>query len=234
MRNPERLDDLTHEVGETVREVVDSIKPRLRGWLHAATWPLMLAAFIVLVSLTPGSTLKWGAIAFMASALLLFGVSAVYHTGSWSPRIHSWLRRFDHANIFLLIAGSYTPFALILLDRGEAAVLLTLVWAGAVLGVLFRVCWVGAPRWLYVPVYLALGWAAVFWMGDFAEAASAAVLVLMVVGGLLYSLGGVVYGFKRPDPFPRWFGFHEVFHSLTIAAFAAHYTGVSIASYSLR
>lgn len=234
MGNHERVDDLTSEVGDRIREAVDEIKPRLRGWLHAVTWPLALAAFVVLIVLAPGSRSRWGAVAFMASALLLFGVSALYHTGSWSPRIHAFLKRFDHANIFLLIAGSYTPFALILLDRGEATVLLSLVWAGAVLGVLFRVFWVDAPRWLYVPIYLALGWAAVFWMGDFAQAASAAVLVLMIAGGLLYSLGGVVYGLRRPDPFPRWFGFHEVFHTLTIAAFATHYVGVSIASYSMR
>ncbi|MGH3424457.1 MAG: PAQR family membrane homeostasis protein TrhA [Nocardioidaceae bacterium] len=234
MTNHERVDSLATEVGDRVRDAVDEIKPRLRGWLHAATWPLALAAFVVLIVLTPGLTLKLGAAAFMASTLLLFGVSAVYHTGRWSPRIHSLLKRFDHANIFVLIAGSYTPFALLLLDRGQATVLLSLVWAGATIGVLFRVFWLDAPRWLYVPVYIALGWAAIFWMDDFARTASTAVLVLMIAGGALYSLGGVVYGFKRPDPFPRWFGFHEVFHSLTIAAFVAHYTGVSIATYTLR
>ena len=108
------------------------------------------------------------------------------------------------------------------------------VWTGAVLGVLFRIFWNDAPRWLYTPIYVALGWAAVFYFGDFVDTASTAVLVLMAVGGGLYTLGGVVYGIKRPDPFPRWFGFHEVFHTLTIAAFVTHYVGVSIATYSLR
>lgn len=234
MTDHDHADDLTAEVGTRVREAVDEIKPRLRGWLHAAVWPLALAALVVLVVRSPGSSLKWGVAAFMVSALLLFGVSAIYHTGSWSPRAHAMLRRFDHANIFVLIAGSYTPFALLLLTQGEATVLLTLVWVGAAVGVYFRVFWVSAPRWLYVPVYLAMGWAAIFWMGDFVRAASTAVLVLMVTGGLLYSAGGVVYGFRRPNPFPRWFGFHEVFHSLTIAAFASHYVGISIAAYSLR
>ena len=100
------------------------------------------------------------------------------------------------------------------------------------LGVAFRVLWIGAPRWLYVPVYVALGWAAAFWADDFAAAADASVLSLMVIGGLLYSLGGLVYALKKPDPVPRWFGFHEVFHTLTIAAFVVHYVGISIATYT--
>lgn len=220
------------DVGERIREVVDEIKPRLRGWLHAGTWPLALAGFVVLICLAPGPAGKVGAAVFMASALLLFGVSAVYHTGHWKPSVHAFLRRFDHANIFLLIAGSYTPFALLLLDREQATILLTAVWTGAILGVLFRIFWVDAPRWLYVPIYVALGWAAIFWTGDFARTASTAVLVLIIAGGVLYSIGGLVYALRRPDPFPRWFGFHEVFHTLTIAAFVVHYIGVSLATYA--
>ena len=154
----------------------------------------------------------------------------------------AFLRRFDHANIFLLIAGSYTPFALLLLEGTAArAAARPSCGRGAVLGVLFRVFWAGAPRWLYIPIYIALGWAAVFFIPDFARGAQdlgvgigTAVLVLIVVGGGLYTLGGVVYGFKRPNPSPRWFGFHEVFHSFTILAFASHYVGVSLATYSLR
>lgn len=234
MNKSEPADAVTHEVGERIRDVVQEIKPKLRGWLHAGTWPVALAAFIVLIVLSPGRDNKIGAAVFMASALLMFGVSAVYHTGSWRPGVHATLRRWDHANIFLLIAGSYTPFSLLLLEPREATILLWVVWSGAILGVLFRVFWVGAPRWLYVPIYIALGWAAVIYLGDFARSASTAVLVLMIVGGGLYSLGGVVYGLKKPDPFPRWFGFHEVFHTLTIAAFITHYIGVSIAAYSLR
>jgi hemolysin III len=166
--------------------------------------------------------------------VMLFTVSAVYHRGTWSPRAFGFLRRFDHANIFLLIAGSYTPFTLLLLHGVDRVLLLATVWTGAVLGVLFRVLWNDAPRWLYTPIYLALGWAAVFYFGDFVDRASTAVLVLMALGGGLYTLGGLVYGFRRPNPFPRWFGFHEVFHTLTVAAFASHYAGVLIATYSLR
>jgi hemolysin III len=156
------------------------------------------------------------------------------HRGRWSARVDDTLRRIDHANIFLLIAGTYTPFTLLLLDGTEQRILLGVVWAGALAGIAFRVFWLGAPRWLYVPVYVALGWAAAFFLPDFASGSGAAVLTLMLLGGALYSVGGLVYGVRRPDPVPRWFGFHEVFHALTIAAFITHYVGISIATYSLR
>ena len=225
---------VTERIGDQVRDTIDDVKPRLRGWIHAATAPLILAAGVVLVVLSPTAVTRIGSAVFVTSAVVLFTVSAVYHRGTWSPRVWLFLRRFDHANIFLLIAGSYTPFTLLLLEGSERVVLLSVVWTGALLGVLFRVFWNNAPRWLYTPVYVALGWAAVFYFGDFARSASTTVLVLMAVGGLLYTLGGVVYGVKRPNPFPRWFGFHEVFHSLTIVAFVSHYLGVSLATYSLR
>jgi len=224
----------TERLGEQVRETLDEVKPKLRGWMHAASAPLTLAAGLVLVLLSPTATTRIGSAVFATSALVLFTVSGIYHRGTWSPKVWRFLRRFDHANIFLLIAGSYTPFTLLLLHGADRVVLLSVVWTGAVLGVLFRIFWNDAPRWLYTPIYIALGWAAVFYFGAFVDSASTAVLVLMAVGGGLYTLGGVVYGFKRPDPFPRWFGFHEVFHTLTIAAFVTHYVGVSIATYSLR
>lgn len=144
------------------------------------------------------------------------------------------LRRLDHSSIFLLIAGTYTPFAIMLLDENSARILLGLVWGGALVGIAFRVFWVGAPRWLFLPVYIALGWAAIFWLGDFAAAAGPAVLTLIIVGGALYSLGGLIYGLRRPNPLPRYFGFHEVFHSLTVAAFVVHYVGISMVVYSGR
>lgn len=222
------------DVRAELRETVEEIKPRLRGWLHAATLPLSLAGGIVLIALAPAGRPRIGAIVFMIASVLLFGVSALYHTRSWSDRASRVLKRMDHSTIFVFIAGTYTPFALVLLDGRNARVLLSVVWGGALLGVVFRVCWVGAPRWLYVPIYLTLGWAAVFWMGQFAASGGIAVLTLIVVGGVLYSLGAVVYALKRPDPLPRWFGFHEVFHSFTIAAFTAHYIGISLATYSLR
>jgi hemolysin III len=226
--------EVTERIGDQVRDTIDEVRPHLRGWIHAATAPLTLAAGVVLVVFSPTATTRIGSAVFATSALILFTVSAIYHRGTWSPRVWRFLRRFDHANIFLLIAGSYTPFTLLLLEGTERVVLLTVVWTGALLGVAFRVLWNDAPRWLYIPVYMALGWAAIFYFGDFARSASTAVLVLMALGGALYTLGGIVYGFKRPNPSPRWFGFHEVFHSLTIVAFVSHYLGVSLATYSLR
>jgi hemolysin III len=225
---------VSHEVGEKLHDLATEVKPKLRGWLHAAALPLAVAAGVVLVALSPTTGTRVAAGVFMLTAMLLFGVSAIYHTGTWSPRTKERLKRFDHSNIFLLIAGSYTPFALLLLDTRDATVLLVLVWVGALLGVAFRVFWLGAPRWLYVPVYIALGWAAVFWMPAFAKSASPAVMTMLIVGGALYSLGAVVYGFKRPNPAPAWFGFHEIFHTFTIAAFTSHYIGISLAAYALR
>ena len=223
-----------HAVSEHVHEALDEIKPHLRGWLHAATAPLALAAGIVLVVLSPTGATRFGSAVFAASALALFTASATMHRGRWSPRTMLWLRRLDHSSIFLLIAGSYTPFSLLLLDGAERTTLLTVAWLGAAAGILFRLFWTGAPRWLYTPIYIGLGWAAVFYLPSFYESATPAVITLLAVGGLLYTVGGVVYGFRWPDPSPRWFGFHEVFHTLTIAAFVTHYVGVSIATYSLR
>ena len=230
----QRTVEATENLRDHVREVFEEVKPKLRGWLHAATAPLTLAAGIVLIALSPNAATRLGSSVFAASALVLFTVSAIFHRGTWSPRVWLFLRRFDHANIFLLIAGSYTPFTLLLLEGRDRTILLSVVWVGAGLGILFRVFWAGAPRWLYTPIYIALGWAAIFFFGDFVENAGTTVLTLMVVGGLLYTVGGVVYGVRRPNPSPVWFGFHEVFHTLTIAAFVTHYIGVSIATYSLR
>lgn len=227
---------------DTLAESVAEVKPKLRGWIHLATAPLALAGGIVLVILSPDATTRWGSALFSLSALVLFTVSAVYHTGSWSPRVWAFLRRFDHANIFVLIAGSYTPLTLILLEGTQRTVLLSTIWASALLGVLFRVFWTDAPRWLYTPIYMAMGWVAVFFLPDFASGAAerlggslgTAVMALIATGGALYTLGGVVYGFRRPDPWPRWFGFHEVFHTFTILAFVTHYVGISMATYALR
>jgi hemolysin III len=240
---------MTHHVNEAIRSGLDSladsvaeVKPKLRGWMHLALSPLTLAAGIVLIALSPDATTRLGSALFSASALVLFTVSAIYHTGTWSPRVWAFLRRFDHANIFVLIAGSYTPLTLILLDGTQRTVLLSTVWACAILGVAFRVFWTDAPRWLYVPLYIAMGWAAVFFLPGFTSGAierlgvttGTAVMVLVAAGGALYTLGGVVYGFRRPDPWPRWFGFHEVFHTFTILAFVTHYVGISMATYALR
>lgn len=219
-------DGLTGEVQHGLTRVAEEIKPRLRGWLHAAMVPMSVVAGVVLVVAAPTPGAKVACAVFYLSAVLLFTVSACYHTRSWPERTRTRLRRWDHANIFVLIAGSYTPFAVLMLPASSARVLLTVVWVGALLGAAFQILWVHAPRWLYVPIYLGLGWAAVFWSGEFAAAGHPAALALVVAGGVLYTLGAVVYGIKRPNPAPQWFGFHEIFHSLTIAAFLSHYVGV--------
>ncbi len=217
------------------------LKPRLRGWLHAGSVPLVVIAGAVLITLSPSTGTKVGSAVFIASALLLFGVSAIYHLGTWRPAIWALLRRLDHSNIFILIAGTYTAFAMLLLHGNARVWLLTGIWGGALLGVLFRVFCTGAPRWLYTPIYIGLGWFAVFFIPDFIDGAdrlsapvAVATLGLVVLGGVLYTLGGVVYGLKRPNPRPGWFGFHEVFHAFTILAFISHYVGVSLATYALR
>ena len=230
----ERLHDAVDHQRERLHDAVEVIKPHLRGWLHAVTFPLAVAAGVVLFVLSPTPETRIGSGVFAVSAMMLFGFSALFHRGRWSPRTRDMLRRLDHASIFLLIAGTYTPFAVLLLDGDSQRLLLWLVWAGALAGIAFRVLWLGAPRWMYVPVYVAMGWAAIFWMGDFAATAGAVVLTLIIVGGGLYSVGGLVYGLQKPNPMPRWFGFHEVFHTLTVIAFVTHYVGVSIATYSLR
>jgi hemolysin III len=217
------------------------VKPHLRGWLHLGAAPVTLAAGVVLIALSPTAATRFGSVVYVACSVLLFSVSAIYHRGRWSPKVARVLRRLDHANIFLLIAGTYTPFSFLLLRGTDRVVMLSVIWSGALLGVGFRVLWIDAPRWLCVPIYIGLGCAAIFAIPQFAEGSERlgvgmgiVVLALIATGGVLYMLGGVVYGFRRPDPWPRYFGFHEVFHSLTVLAFVTHYVGISLATYSLR
>ena len=194
-------------------------------------FPVSVAAGIVLVALAGTGEARIAAAIFTSTAALLFGTSALFHRGSWSPRVHRLLRRLDHSSIFLIIAGTYTPFAVLALPPSKGRVLLWIVWVSALVGAALSVFWVSAPRWLYTPAYLALGWVAIFYLPDFLTGAGLAVLVLIVVGGALYSVGALIYGLKRPNPSPRWFGFHEVFHALTVAAFIVHYVAVSLTVY---
>ncbi|MDQ1483752.1 MAG: hemolysin [Actinomycetota bacterium] len=217
---------------EAAAAVVAAVKPKLRGWIHAGSFPLVLAAGVVLVTLAPGGKARLGAVVFAVTAAMMFGTSAVYHRGTWSERIRGLLKRMDHSNNFLIIAGTYTPFALLLLPPQQTRSMMFIAWVGAIGGVLFRVFWVGAPRWLYTPIYVALGWVSVFYLKPLYEAGGTAVVILIAAGGLLYTLGAVVYGTKRPNPSPAWFGFHEIFHVLTVAAFAVHYIAVSMAVYA--
>ncbi|MBO1751935.1 hemolysin III family protein [Actinotalea sp. BY-33] len=210
--------------------IADAVKPRLRGWIHAGVAPVVLVAAVVLVLVSPTRDAVMANTVFGVSAILLFGTSAVYHRGTWSPRVTGVLRRLDHTNIFLIIAGTYTPLAVLLLPGSTSSTLLLVVWAGALAGLLARVFWLGAPRWFYVPVYIALGWVAVWFLPDFWDLGGPAVVWLVAAGGLAYTVGAVVYATKRPNPSPRWFGFHEIFHVLTVVGFGCHFAAVALAT----
>lgn len=204
-------------------------KPLLRGWLHLGAAPLALIGGMVLVVFAPTLAGRVSSAIFTLTAVNLFGTSAVYHRGNWSPKARAVLRRMDHANIFLIIAGTYTPLCVILLDRDTATVALWIVWTGAVLGLLSRILFLNAPRWVYVPMYVALGWVAMAYIGPFYDAGGVAVVALIGAGGVCYTVGAVFYGFKWPGPSARYFGYHEIFHSLTVAGFACHYVAAALA-----
>lgn len=204
-------------------------KPRLRGMIHLITFPTAMIAGLLLVALGDDLSTRLACAVFVVTAGMLFGISATYHRGTWRPEHALMLRRFDHANIFLIIAGTYTPLAVTLLTPRSGATLLAITWAGAALGVAFRLFWTGAPRWLYVPAYIALGWVAIFYMPQLLAGGGWAVVVLVALGGLFYTAGAVVYGLKRPNPSPRWFGFHEIFHACTLAGFGCHFAAITVA-----
>lgn len=161
-------------------------KPTWRGWIHAGTFPVALVAGVVLIIVSQGAAAKWASAVFMLTSLLLFGNSALYHRVDWRPKVKVLLKRIDHANILLLIAGTYTPLAVLALPPEKGVLLLSLVWGGTLVGILFRVFWIHAPRWLYVALYLLLGWAAVMYLADLMNA-NFAMMVLVIVGGLLYT-----------------------------------------------
>lgn len=200
-------------------------KPLLRGWIHLGTLPVAIILGVILIFLADDTLVKWSVAVFLGTSVLLFGISALYHRLNWSDRATALLRRLDHSNIFLLIAGTYTPMAVTALDPASRNILLTIVWSGALIGIFFRLFWLSAPRWLYVVLYIGLGWTAVWFAGDLVNANLPAV-ILVLVGGLAYTAGAIVYALKRPDPSPGVFGFHEVFHAFTALAFACHWTAM--------
>ncbi len=204
-------------------------KPAWRGWLHAGMTPVVLLAGILLVILAPAGPGRLGAAVWLAGSLVLFGTSAVYHRGRWTPAVHSWLQRADHSNIFLFIAATYTPFALALLEGAQRVLLLSLVWGIAAAGVALTLLWPGRPRWLDVALYVPMGWVALGWLGAFWAAGGPAVVILLLLGGVIYTFGAGVYALKRPNPSPRLFGYHEIFHACTIAAAACHFAAIAVA-----
>ncbi|MDA8579747.1 hemolysin III family protein [Pontimonas sp.] len=212
-------------VEESVAYEAVEIKPTWRGWIHLSTLPIAIAAGIVLILLAHGVPATVSSAVFVTSSILMFGISGTYHRFNWSPKTKKVLKRLDHANIFLLIAGTYTPIAVLALPADKAQTLLIAIGIGTVIGIAMRVLWVGAPRWSYVPIYLGLGWAAVMYLPDLV-AANLAMMVLVLVGGLAYTVGGVIYGLKWPNSSAKNFGFHEIFHALTVVAFLCHWTAV--------
>jgi hemolysin III len=218
-------------VEQAVGHVVEAVKPRLRGVLHEAAFAVSLVTGTALVILATGTRATVAATVYAVSVALLFGTSAAYHRGSWSPGAREVMERLDHSMIFVLIAGTYTPFALLLLEGWRQWAVFGGVWVGAVAGIVLRNVAPLRGRWLYTLLYVGLGWVAVFVLPDILREGGVAVLVLLVAGGLFYSAGAVVYARRRPDPSPRGFGFHEVFHALTLLAFVVHYIAVSVATY---
>ena len=207
------------------------VKPRLRGWIHAITAPLTLAACIVLTVLAGSAALRWASAVYLVCSLLLFANSGLYHLGNGHfPRtVSGALQRIDHANIYLLIAGTYTPLSVALLDSATARLVLGIVWGGAAAGIAMSLAWPGAPRWLRTSLYIVLGWVAIWFLPAFWRSGGPAIVWLLMAGGLVYTVGAIVYARKRPDPLPRWFGFHEVFHTCKVAAWACHAVACYIA-----
>lgn len=185
--------------------------------------PLALVAGLTLITITSELRGRVTLTIFTLTAVSLFTCSAIYHRVPWGPNAKAVWRRIDHANIPLLIAGTYTPFAIYLLEKNQAVVLLSIVWGGAVLSGFFRVFWLSAPKWLYVPIYIALGWAALIYLPDFYRNGGLLVLILIGLGGVLYSVGALIYAIKKPNFSINWFGFHELFHAMTAAAFISHF-----------
>ncbi|HEX2086877.1 MAG TPA: hemolysin III family protein [Solirubrobacteraceae bacterium] len=207
--------------------MADELVPLLRGVSHAWAFWFALAAGAVLLVLAPAADARIAALVYAIGLCALFAGSALYHRWRWDPRWRPLLRRIDHSTIFVFIAASYTPIALLVLDGSLRVVVLVGVWAGAVAGVAFSVAWIGAPRALTASTYLALGWFAVIAIPQLVDRLPVVPLALLAAGGVLYTVGALVYAAERPNPWPRTFGFHEIFHAFVIAAAAAHFAAMA-------
>jgi hemolysin III len=216
------------EVQQQIERAVDAVKPRLRGVSHKWGAIVSLPLGIALVIAAPNGKATLAAAIYAVAVTGLLATSATYHTIDWRrPSARAWMRRLDHSMIFVLIAGTYTPFSLLVLDGTLATAVLIVVWAGALGGIVLNLVWVTAPKWLTATVYIALGWVAVIAMPELAERLGAAGVALLMGGGLLYTAGAVIYATQRPNPRPAVFGYHEIFHALVLAAAAAHFAVVA-------
>ncbi|HEY5976443.1 MAG TPA: hemolysin III family protein [Solirubrobacterales bacterium] len=220
--------DAASDAVEAAGDAIAAVKPKLRGVSHEWAFfiSLGLGAALIIAADTPKATLAVGIYAISLSALL--GTSALYHRVDWKrPNARRWMRRLDHSMIFVLIAGTYTPFALLVLDGTLADAILVVVWAGAIAGAIVEMIWIDHPKWVAALIYMSLGWVAVIAFPGLWNEMGMAGTLLVALGGLLYTAGAVVYATQRPDPFPRTFGYHEVFHALVIAAAAAQFAAVA-------
>ena len=206
-------------------------KPRLRGVSHQWAFFCALVAGLALVVFAPDTPARVAASVYAGSLCAMFGTSALYHRLDWRPGARRWMRRLDHSMIFVLVAGTYTPFAALVLGETLGTVMLAVSWSGALGGVFLQLVWTDSPRWLDAAVYVALGWVSLVTLPQLLERAGVGAIVLLGIGGVLYSAGAFVYARKRPDPSPATFGYHELFHVLVIAAAIAHYAAV--AAYAL-
>lgn len=203
--------------------------PKLRGILHLVMAPLAAIGGLIVTFFARATDVRIGVLVFTAMSVLLFGVSAAYHRGGWSTTVDQRLRRLDHSNIFLIIAGTYTPLTIALLDGERAQQLLWAVWTCAALGVLTHNLWPTAPRAVETVLYVAMGWLAVFYLQDFRDAGWL-ILGLLICGGVLYTIGAVIYATKRPRLSTTWFGYHELFHAFTVLAFGTHFAAIAIST----
>lgn len=219
------------ELGEAIGQRLGDLterKPAWRGWIHASFTPVVVVLGLVAILLAPTAELRIACAVYGVTGILLFGVSAIYHRAYWPRRMHMMLRRMDHSNIALLIAGTYTPLAVALLPPAQSRVLLSVIWGCAAGLVLFRLLWTLAPRWLYTPLYVVMGCLALVYLPQFWQTSPAAA-VLTAAGGAAYITGAVFYGTKRPRLLPEVFSFHEVFHACTVLGFGLHYVAIMLA-----
>jgi len=204
-------------------------KPRLRGVFHFWAFFVALGAGVALVALADGSRARAASLIYAVALAAMLGASALYHRVDWkSPARRAWARRLDHSMIFLFIAGTYTPFALLRFTGWVPVAVLTCVWSGAALGLVLNLVWIDAPKWVTAPAYLLVGWVGVVAAPQLFTEVGVAGGMLIAVGGVLYTLGALTYAFHWPNPFPRTFGFHEIFHLLVVAAAVSQFIAVSI------